>query len=61
MQMSRVTGKQYADTSTVTYAYETTTNRLKSMTDGLIQVKTCSYARDNLPLGNIYQPVEIQL
>ena len=31
----RLTGKQYPDASTVTYAYETTTSRLKSATDTL--------------------------
>jgi len=36
----RLTSKQYPDTSTVTYTYETTTSRLKSVTDALSQVKT---------------------
>jgi YD repeat-containing protein len=31
----RLTRKTYADTSTVTYAFETTTSRLKSITDAL--------------------------
>jgi hypothetical protein len=39
----RLSGKQYPDTSTVTYAYETTTRRLKSITDALGQVKTFGY------------------
>ena len=43
----RLTGKQYPDTSTVTYAYETTTSRLKSVTDAASQVKTYSYAKDD--------------
>lgn len=37
---SRLTGKQYADTSTITYTYENTTGRLKSVSDALSQVKT---------------------
>jgi YD repeat-containing protein len=43
----RLTGKQYPDTSIVTYTYETTTSRLKSVTDALSQVKTYSYAKDD--------------
>jgi RHS repeat-associated protein len=43
----RVTSKQYADTSTVTYAYETTTSRLKTRTDALGQIKTLAYALDD--------------
>jgi RHS repeat-associated protein len=50
----RLTGKQYPDTSTVTYAYETTTSRLKSVTDALGQVKTYSYAKDDLLTGTTY-------
>ncbi len=47
----RLTGKQYADSSTVAYAYETTTSRLKSIADALSQVKTYSYAKDDLLTG----------
>ena len=43
----RLTGKQYPDTSTVTYAYETMISRLKSVTDALSQVRTYSYAKDD--------------
>jgi YD repeat-containing protein len=43
----RLTLKQYPDTSTVAYTYETTTSRLKSVTDALSQVKTYAYARDD--------------
>jgi RHS repeat-associated protein len=50
----RLIGKQYADTSAVTYAYETTTGRLKSVTDALSQVKSYSYAKDDLLLGTTY-------
>lgn len=50
----RLTGKQYPDTSTVTYAYETTTSRLKSVTEALNQVKTNSYAKDDRLLGIAY-------
>jgi RHS repeat-associated protein len=35
--------KQYADTSTVTYTYESTTSRLKSVQDALGQTKQFSY------------------
>ncbi len=45
---------QYPDTSAVTYTYETTTSRLKSLEDALNQVKAYSYAKDNLPLGIAY-------
>jgi hypothetical protein len=37
----RLTSKQYSDTSTVAYGYQTTTSRLKSVTDALARVKTC--------------------
>jgi RHS repeat-associated protein len=50
----RLTSKQYADTSTVTYAYETTTSRLKSVTDALSQVKTYAYAKDDRLTGIAY-------
>jgi RHS repeat-associated protein len=43
----RLSLKQYPDTSTVAYTYETTTSRLKSVTDALSQVKTYGYARDD--------------
>jgi len=43
----RLVTKTYADSSTVTYAYENTTSRLKSVTDALGQVKTYSYTPDN--------------
>ena len=38
----------------VTDAYETTTSRLKSVTDALSQVKTYSYAKDDRLLGVAY-------
>jgi RHS repeat-associated protein len=44
---SRPTVKTYADTSTTTSTYETTTSRLKSILDALGQTKTYGYARDN--------------
>jgi RHS repeat-associated protein len=50
----RLTGKQYPDASTVTYTYETTTSRLKSVTDALGQVKTYTYAKDDRPLDLAY-------
>lgn len=39
--------KQYADSSNVAYAYETTTSRLKSVTDALNQTKQLTYAVDD--------------
>jgi len=39
--------KQYADTSLVSYAYENTTSRVKSILDALGQTKQYSYAQDN--------------
>jgi hypothetical protein len=53
----RLVGKQYPDTSIVTYAYETTTSRLKSVTDALSQVKTYSYAKDDRLTGIAYTGV----
>jgi YD repeat-containing protein len=50
----RLVGKQFPNASTVTYAYETTTSRLKSVTDALGQVKTYSYAKDDLLTGTTY-------
>ena len=50
-------GKQYPDASTVTYTYETTTSRLKSITDAQRQVKTFSYVKVNLPLSITYTRV----
>ncbi|MGC1302357.1 MAG: RHS repeat-associated core domain-containing protein [Caulobacteraceae bacterium] len=50
----RLVSKQYADSSTVTNAYEATTSRLKSVTDALSQVKTYSYAEDNRLTGIAY-------
>jgi len=50
----RLTSKQYADTSTVTYTYETTTSRLKSILDALGQTKQYTYAKDDRPTGISY-------
>ena len=50
----RLTSKQYADSSTLTYTYESTTNRLKSVTDALGQTKQFSYAKDNRIAGISY-------
>lgn len=44
---SRATAKTYADTTTVTSTYETTTSRLKSVLDALGQTKNYGYAEDN--------------
>lgn len=43
----RLTTKTYADTSNVTYTYEQTTSRLKSVTDALGQTRQFTYAKDN--------------
>ncbi len=51
---SRVTGKTYADGTQMTHTYETTTSRLKAITDALGQVKRYSYTRDNRPAGITY-------
>ncbi|MFD1985439.1 RHS repeat-associated core domain-containing protein [Mesorhizobium newzealandense] len=51
---SRLTQKTYADSSAVTYAYEDTTSRLKSVLDALGQTKQFSYFKDNRPSGITY-------
>ena len=51
---SRATSKQYADGSQATNGYETTTSRLKSITDALGQVKTFTYAKDDTLIGIAY-------
>ncbi len=50
----RLTSKQYADSSTVTYTYENTTRRLKSVTDAVGQTKQYSYAEDDRLAGIAY-------
>src|SRR6202166_2993467 len=50
----RLTGKQYADSSTVTYSYENTTSRLASVTDALGQSKQYSYAEDDRLAAIVY-------
>jgi RHS repeat-associated protein len=50
----RLATKQYADSSTVSYGYETTTSRLKSVTDALGQIKQYAYAKDNRLTGVSY-------
>ncbi len=51
---NRVTGKQYADASQVTYTYENTITRLKSITDALGQIKHLTHAKDDTLTGVIY-------
>jgi YD repeat-containing protein len=51
---SRVTAKHYADGSQVTYTYEATSSRLKSVTDDLGQVKQYSYTGDDQIAGTAY-------
>ena len=50
----RLTQKTYADSSTVTYTYEDTTSRLKSVLDALGQTKEYSYALDDRLTGIAY-------
>jgi RHS repeat-associated protein len=50
----RLTQKTYADNSTVTDTYESTTSRLKSVLDALGQTKQYSYAKDDRLLGVTY-------
>ncbi|WP_165504493.1 RHS repeat domain-containing protein [Rhizobium laguerreae] len=50
----RQTSKKYADSSTVTYTYETTTSRLKSALDALGQTKQYSYGIDDNLSGLTY-------
>jgi RHS repeat-associated protein len=51
---SRVTAKHYPDTSIVANTFETTTSRLKAITDALGQKKQFAYARDNRLAGISY-------
>ncbi len=44
---SRVIGKTFADNTSVSYVYENTTSRLKSMTDALNQVTNYEYSPDD--------------
>jgi len=46
---SRVTAKVYADGQQETNSYESTTSRLKTLTDSLGQSKRYTYAKDNRP------------
>ncbi len=50
----RQTSKTYADSSHVTYTYENTTSRLKSVLDALGQTKQYNYAIDDNLLGLSY-------
>nr|WP_200985154.1 RHS repeat-associated core domain-containing protein [Rhizobium rhizogenes]QCL10057.1 RHS repeat-associated core domain protein [Rhizobium rhizogenes] len=50
----RQASKTYADNTTVTYTYENTTSRLKSVLDALGQTKQYSYAIDNSLIGLLY-------
>ncbi len=50
----RLTTKQYADSSTVSYTYENTTSRLKSALDALGQTKQFAYAEDDRLTGFTY-------
>ncbi|WP_332772049.1 RHS repeat-associated core domain-containing protein [Phenylobacterium sp.] len=46
--------KTYADSTTQTFVYETTTSRLKSVTDALSQTKSYAYAQDDALVGITY-------
>jgi YD repeat-containing protein len=50
----RLTSKQYPDTRSVAYTYETTTSRLKAMTDALGQTKQYRYTEDDRLAGVSY-------
>ncbi|WP_321818384.1 MULTISPECIES: RHS repeat-associated core domain-containing protein [unclassified Paraburkholderia] len=50
----RLLTKTYPDNSAVASAYETTTSRVKSITDALGQVKQYTYAKDDLPTAITY-------
>ena len=51
---NRVSGKQYADSTRITYQYENTTSRLKSLTDALGQIKQFAYSLDDAVTGLSY-------
>lgn len=57
--VGRVTKETRANGSVATYAYETTTSRLKSTTDPKLQVTTYSYAKDNALTGVVYTNASI--
>lgn len=50
----RMTEKSYADTSKLTYTYETSTSRLQSILDALGQTKRFDYAQDDAITGITY-------
>ncbi len=50
----RLTSKKYADNSTVTYTYENTTSRLKSVLDALGQTKQFGYTKADQLAGLTY-------
>ncbi len=52
---SRVTSKVFADSSGISYIYENTTSRLKSMTDAKDQVTNYSYFADDNPKQITYR------
>jgi YD repeat-containing protein len=52
----RVTSKVYADSSQITYTFETTTSRLHSMTDARGNQAAYAYNTDNTLSGTTYTP-----
>lgn len=54
--LGRVTGKVYADSSQITYTYESSTSRLHQMTDALGSTSTYAYNLDNTLAGTTYVP-----
>ena len=52
----RVTSKTYADSSVISYVYETNTSRLHQMTDAVGNVTVYSYNTDNTLSGTAYTP-----
>jgi RHS repeat-associated protein len=53
-EQGRVTSKTYADSSAITYVYETKMGRLHTMTDARGNVATYSYNADNTLSGTTY-------
>jgi RHS repeat-associated protein len=55
-EQGRVTSKTYADSSAISYTYETHTSRLHTMTDARGSVATYAYNADNTLSGTTYSP-----
>jgi len=55
-EQGRMTSKTYADSSSISYAYETNTSRLHSLTDARGNVAVYAYNNDNTLSGTTYTP-----